>query len=102
MIRTGRSSPRSSSHTGFVLIRGSTGHERRTSWEWLTQRNLKAMGDREEENRQPRLSYSEKKRILSGLDYPHRPSSNFKVRAGFNLRDKKRVSSTASCASLNT
>lgn len=28
-------------NTGFVLLRGSTGSEQRTSWEWLTQRNIK-------------------------------------------------------------
>ena len=44
MIKSDRHS-RSDSHTGFVLIRGSTGQEQRTSWEWLTQRKFRMQED---------------------------------------------------------
>ena len=50
----------------------------------------------------PRLSYGEKKRILSGLNYSSQSSSSFKIRGGFNISEKRRISSTTSCTSLKS
>ncbi len=55
------------SHTGFVIIKGSNQEESRVKWEWLTQRNLRRSELNYQEDLYPRLSYSEKKGILSGL-----------------------------------
>jgi hypothetical protein len=71
--------PHSKSETGFILIHGQSKDERPTRWEWLTQRNH-FRPELTANPSHPRLSYSEKKRVLSGLETKLRPSSNFKIR----------------------
>lgn len=88
------------SQTGFVLIEGHSKAERPVRWEWLTQRNLRQSSETQEESLGPKLSYSEKKRILSGLECESRRMSNFKIKTNFTLTEKIRVSSSAGCKDL--
>ena len=90
--RQGRSQGR------FVLVNGMTKEEVPVRWDWLTQRQRKE----EETEDVPRLSYSEKKSILTDLHDRQRATTSFKIRDGFSRKEKTRAVSTAACSSSKT
>lgn len=85
------------SETKFILIHGHSKQEEPIRWHWLTQRFKKDPKEQENQDIEPvpRLTYSQKKSILSGLKGKERATSSFKIREGFSRREKVRVISTA-------
>jgi hypothetical protein len=82
------------SESRFVLIHGHNKEEEPVRWHWLTQKIKRDQQDIEIEPI-PRLSYSEKKSILSDLNKKERAVSSFKIRDGFSRKERVRAVSTA-------
>jgi hypothetical protein len=69
----------SRSEAKFVLIHGQTKQEEPIRWHWLTQKSRPPQEDAPADPA-PRLSYSEKKGLLSSLQRKERVASSFKIR----------------------
>lgn len=82
----------------FILVNGITKEETPVRWNWLTEGRKRE----EETGFVPRLSYSEKKSILTDLHNRERATSSFKIREGFSRKEKTRAVSTAACSSSKT
>lgn len=87
----------SKSEAKFVLIHGQTKQEEPIRWHWLTQRPRAPQEDAPDPA--PRLSYSEKKSLLSELPRKERAVSSFKIRDGFSRKERVRAVSTAASGS---
>lgn len=83
----------------FILVNGLTKEEVPVRWNWLTQRQHK---EAEETTFVQRLTYSEKKSILTDLHNRERATTSFKIRDGFSRKEKTRAVSTAACSSIKT
>lgn len=93
---------RHQSHSGFILINGATKEEQPVKWEWLTQRGFRPQPEIKVQTEYPRVSYSEKKSILSDLQSKERKVSSFTLREGWNRNEVVRTVSTANCKTAVT